>query len=136
VFAALIPSVVLPAITGIAAVVGGLREGVEDGITGLVIVTFVFVTLGSMVLNAWLLLRHPLALRQRAFPRRISVTLVVLWVLLLGWAAVLFPRIGDLNLLFAAAIVVVSIIAFGFVISWRIGPVDRTPLTEAPLGTR
>ncbi|MDQ2698065.1 MAG: hypothetical protein M3Y46_04660 [Actinomycetota bacterium] len=136
VFAALIPSMVLPAIAGIAAIVGGLRDGVEDGITGLVIVTFLFVTLGSMVLNAWLLLRHPLALRHRAFRRRISVSLVVLWALLLVWAALLFPRVGDLHLLFAAAIVVVSVVVFGFAVAWRITPVDRTPLADAPLGSR
>lgn len=113
--ASLVPGLFLPVLAALAAIGGALlREvgGGAEGIWSLVIAVYLFVLLGSMTLNAWLLLRHPRSLLTAALPRRLSIAVAVLHGLLLLWILLLLVGIDALSVVFALALLIESVVVF------------------------
>ena len=113
-FASLVPALPLPVVAaGVVVLVASNRPfdaAFDDGFNGLVIAVFLFVLLGSMTLNAWLLLRFPLSFADRALPRHIGVMLAILYALLVAWAVIaVVRRIDESSLVFACALIVASV---------------------------
>jgi hypothetical protein len=90
-FAALIPAFLLPPIAVVAVWVGEKMRGFgEADLLALVIGFFMFIQLGSQVLNAWLVLRRPASLHTRALPRTLSIVNALSYGLIIVWSLVLF----------------------------------------------
>lgn len=113
--ASLVPGLFLPVLAVLAAIAGALvREvaGGSEGIWSLVIAVYLFVLLGSMTLNAWLLLRHPRSLLTAALPRRLSIAVAVLHGVLLLWVLLLLVGIDVLSVVFAVVLLIDSVVVF------------------------
>lgn len=113
-FCSLGPALLLPVIAAVVAVIattGRPSDGeMDDSINGLVIAVYMVVLLGSMTLNAWLLLRYPPSFTERALPRHLSIMIAALYLLVVAWMAlVVVAPIGGSSLLFGFAIAGVSI---------------------------
>lgn len=113
-FFALIPSLLLPGVVTASALLGPAgQDGGFGPIGGLVVGAFCLVLLGSMTLNAWLLLRHPETWRLRAYPRGVAIGLVVLWALLVVAAIVVAVLPLELYaFILGVPIMIVSIVVF------------------------
>lgn len=111
-FVAIVPALALPPIAATAAAYGERDStGAFGGITGAIVAGFMFVLLGSMVLNAWLLLRHPQSFTERAMPRAVAVPFVLLVAVLVVWSIVLAAGSPSVTLyVFALAVITLSII--------------------------
>lgn len=138
----IVPALLLPVLAAAVLMIAQTSgRGVDNGVGGIVIVVYLYVLLGSMTLNAWLLLRHPLTLSTRALPWASSVVLVTLWVVLGVWTVLLGLPVpseisGWLSIIFAILGIVLSIVSFFLAASRRADTADRTPLSEVHLGTR
>ncbi len=77
----------------------------------LVVLFFQVPVVISMMINTWLLLRHPDSYHRRTLPRRLSISLVLLWGVLILWAS-LFPTNTTwlLGFLFGIAVMILSIL--------------------------
>jgi hypothetical protein len=87
-FALLLPAMALPAIgIGLAFWLPplDLPDGGDRSITLLAVGVFMFVLLGSMTLNAWLLLRQPAVWRSRSLPPGVSVIQIGIVAVVAGW---------------------------------------------------
>lgn len=138
-----VPALALPFITGAANAFARQYDGsVDNGLGSIIAIVYLFVLLGSMTLNTWLLLRHPHTYRLRALPRVASVMLVILWSTLVLWAvAVAIPALGSRErdwIMLAAAIVCIllSIATFFTAILRSVAPEDRVPIESLELGPR
>lgn len=114
VFTSLAPAVLLPVAAAVIAVaVSSSRPADPDfdnTINSLIFAGYLAVLLGSMTLNAWLLLRHPSSLVDRALPRHLSVLLTALYALVIVWTALFVALpIGGASLVFGAIVAAVSI---------------------------
>jgi len=113
--ASLVPALFLPILAVVVGISGSLlREaaGGTEGIWSLVIAVYMFVLLGSMTLNAWLLLRHPQTLVAAALPRRASVAVLVVEGLLLLWIVLLAIGIDAIAVVLGAALAIASVVVF------------------------
>lgn len=113
-FASLVPALLLPVVAAVVAVIatsGRPSDGeMDDSINGLVIAVHLVVLLGSMTLNAWLMLRYPPSFSERALPRNLSILLATLYLLVVAWVVVIVAAsIGGSSVLFGIAIASVSI---------------------------
>ena len=138
IFASLVPALALPAIAAVTAIIGTSRlpsDGELDGpIAGLVVAVYMFVLLGSMTLNAWLLLRHPLSYLTRALPRRVAIVLAVLYGLIVVWIGLLAAGIvGILGLVFGLALAAISIFVCGLAVARWSRHTGAQPIGEQPL---
>lgn len=136
----LVPCLLLPIITGAAVILVAILGGIDRGVGGIILVVYLFVLLGSMTLNAWLLLRHPHTLSRRALPWASSVVLVVIWGTLIIWMIVLVAQVPSpladwLALGFAVVLILASTVSFFLAASRGIDPVDRVPFASLELGT-
>ncbi|CAN5584240.1 hypothetical protein BH10ACT7_BH10ACT7_19770 [soil metagenome] len=137
-----VPALLLPVLAASVLMIAQTSSwGVDNGVGGIVVLVYLFVLLGSMTLNAWLLLRHPDTLSRRALPWASSAVLVALWGVLGLWTVLLGLPVpseisGWLSIVFAILGIVLSIVSFFLAASRRADTGDRTPLTEVPLGTR
>lgn len=136
----IVPSLLLPGM-GVAALLisQNSSSGIESGVGGIALIVYLFVLLGSMTLNAWLLLRHPHTLSMRVLPRSSSVVLVALWALIVAWSVVLAaPMPSDvsdgLSLAFAVLGILLSIISFFLAAARRVADGDRVPRESVELG--
>ena len=87
-FALLIPAIVLPAIgigLGFWLPPADLPDGGDRSITLLAVGVFMFILLGSMTLNAWLLLRRPVVWRSRSLPIAVSIIHLAIVAVVAAW---------------------------------------------------
>ncbi len=71
------------------------------------------ILLGSMALNAWLLLRHAASWRVRALPDGLALMLVILWGLqVVGAVLVALTPFNVATIVFGVALMVMSIVVF------------------------
>lgn len=84
-FLAQIPALALPVIATAAADAGDA----EHVTTPLIVGSYMFVLLGSMTLNAWLLLRHPRSFAERALPPFAAYPFVALVAVVIAWSVLL-----------------------------------------------
>lgn len=115
-FFAQIPALALPVIATAAA------EAAVDATTvavPLIVGSYMFVLLGSMTLNGWLLLRHPLSFAERALPPLAAYPFVALVVVVVGWSATLLAG------LFAPSAFVFGVVAAALSIVVCAASLDR-----------
>lgn len=111
-FIAIVPALALPAIAATAAAYGESGSvGVFSGLSSVIVAGFMFVLLGSMALNAWLLLRHPQTFAERAMPRAVTVPFALLISVLVVWSVALAAGSPSITLYgFALVVITLSII--------------------------
>ncbi|HWR85398.1 MAG TPA: hypothetical protein VN200_05335 [Rhodoglobus sp.] len=136
--AALVPSLVLPVAASVAAVAGGLAyeesSGDAVGIEPIIVVVYMFVLLGSMTLNSWLLLRHPDTLGDRALPRRLTVLTLALDALILMWTILMAAGVlGWTGLVFGIVIAALSVVVFVPAVARFLRRPDARPLAAPTL---
>ena len=88
----LVPALVLPVLAVVASELGSLlfpKSGLDVVVLRIALAAYLFVLLGSMTLNAWLLLRHPATLATRALPHSTAVVQLAQWVLIVACCGVL-----------------------------------------------
>jgi MFS family permease len=137
-FASIVPALVLPAIAAVTAIIGTSNlpsDGELDGpIAGLVVAVYMFVLLGSMTLNGWLLLRHPQSYLIRALPRRVAIVLAVLYGLIVVWIGVLAAGIvGVIGIAIGLALAAISIFVCGLAVARWSRHTGAQPIGEKPL---
>lgn len=115
-FRAIVPALLLPVIGAVVAILGTSNQSWDGGdggpIMGLVVAVYLFVLLGSMTLNGWLLLRHPDSFALRTLPRRTALLLALLYGLLVVWIVLLaLGIVGVAGFLFGGAIAALSIVS-------------------------
>lgn len=114
-FGALIPSLLLPVAMVFLAFMGSANRTAMYDFTGIFAAVFGFILLGSMTLNAWLLLRHPESWRLRALPNGLALQLVILWALIIALGVVVYFTSLDLgSITLGCALIVLSLIVFVF----------------------
>jgi len=111
-FIAIVPALALPAIAATSAAYGESGSlGVFAGLNSVIVAAFMFVLLGSMALNAWLILRHPQTFAERAVPRAVTVPFALLVAVLVVWSVVLAAGSPSVTLYgFAPVVITLSII--------------------------
>lgn len=137
-FATLVPALALPIVVATLAL--WVQPGPDDPnsdlghlITGPMMGVFMTVLLGSMTLNAWLLIRRPVNLQSRSIPRRPGLVLVFLYVTTAVWILMLFLthlNSSVFNVL-ALAVIVESIFVFAQIL--RTQRATSMTFTEAGL---
>jgi hypothetical protein len=136
-FHALLPSLLLPVIVTLSALLGGIvnpQGGVN--IEWLVIGAFCAVLLGSMALNAWLLLRHTESWRLQALPNGLAVMLVILWGLqVVGAVVVALTRFSPVTVGFGIALMVMSVVVFVAAIARKFMKTAAAPVVAVGLST-
>jgi MFS family permease len=138
IFASIVPALALPAIAAVTAIIGTSRlpsDGELAGpIAGLVVAVYMFVLLGSMTLNGWLLLRHPQSYLTRALPRRVAIVLAVLYGLIIVWIGLLAAGIvGIIGMAFGLALAAISIFVCGLAVARWSRHTGAQPIGEKPL---
>ncbi|MGV8969066.1 MAG: hypothetical protein ACOH1J_01310 [Microbacteriaceae bacterium] len=120
-FAAMIPALVLPPLAVAAAWLGESARGTgAANLIALVVGVFMFVQLGSQVLNSWLILRRPASLRTHALPRELSVVNAITYATLLLWAVALsVSPATELGLVCGGVLAILGIIALLITIGAR-----------------
>lgn len=137
-FASIVPALVLPAIAAVTAIIGTSNRPsdgeLEGPIAGLVVAVYMFVLLGSMTLNGWLLLRHPQSYLARALPRRVAIVLAVLYGLIIVWIGLLAAGIvGTVGLAFGLALAAISIFVCGLAVARWSRHTGADPISEGAL---
>jgi MFS family permease len=137
-FVSIVPALVLPAIAAVTAIIGTSNlpsDGELDGpIAGLVVAVYMFVLLGSMTLNGWLLLRHPQSYLIRALPRRVAIVLAVLYGLIIVWIGLLAAGIvGVIGMAIGLALAAISIFVCGLAVARWSRHTGAQPIGEQPL---
>jgi hypothetical protein len=121
-FAALLPAFVLPPLSVAAAWFGQSLRGVGTAdLTALVLGVFMFVQLGSQVLNGWLILRRPASFETRALPRSLGVVNATIYGVLVVWSAVMiaFPD-STVVYLFAGSLALLGLVALFITLDPRV----------------
>jgi hypothetical protein len=90
-------------------------------LTALVLGVFMFVQLGSQVLNAWLILRRPASFKTRALPRSLGVVNAAIYGILLAWSVVMvaWPD-SNVVFLFAGALAILGLVALFITLDPRV----------------
>ena len=88
----LVPALVLPALAAAAAVAGDDLHPTTAASTNvwlLAALVYLFILLGSMTLNAWLLLRHPGTFSDSELPTAVSAAQLTQWMVVVIWSFLL-----------------------------------------------
>jgi hypothetical protein len=109
-FSLLVPAFVLPPLAVISTWFGGALRGLGDAdILALVIGVFMFVQLGSQVLNTWFILRSRVSYTTSALPRTLSVMHAITYSVVVAFIVVLFfAPDSALGFVFAGALAVLG----------------------------
>lgn len=134
-FALMIPAFALGPLAIFTTWLGRSANGLGDAdLLALVVGVFMFVQLGSQVLNAWLILRRRASYMTRALPRALGVVNAITYGVLVSWMVFLVLAPDNLaSFIFAAALAILGLMALFVITNVRIG--DKALRLEPPIAT-